>query len=69
MEEVYKNSKGFWGMSSGLKYTKDEVKEVNGSYWKESRGGPFPQYPAQGDSVDSVDLQRGKGVVKGKKGL
>lgn len=34
MEQVYKNKNGFWGMSSGLKYSKDEVHEAHpGCYW------------------------------------
>jgi hypothetical protein len=34
MEQVYKNKNGFWGMSSGLKYTREEVQEVHpGCYW------------------------------------
>jgi len=34
MEQVYKNKNGFWGMSSGLKYTSEEVHETHpGCYW------------------------------------
>lgn len=33
MEEVYKTGSHYFGMSSGLQYTKDEVEEKNGQYW------------------------------------
>lgn len=33
MEQVYKKGSKFFGMSSGLQYTKDEVGEVNGDFW------------------------------------
>lgn len=33
MEEVYKKGSRYFGMASGLSYSKDEVQEVNGAYW------------------------------------
>jgi hypothetical protein len=33
MEEVYKKGSKYFGMSSGLMYSSEEVQEVNGSYW------------------------------------
>jgi hypothetical protein len=33
MEQVYKKGSKYFGMSSGLMYTKEEVGEVNGDYW------------------------------------
>lgn len=88
MEAVYKKGSKFFGMTSGLMYTPDEVHETHdGCYWHEhgvgmpvievgelegkdtrTHGG-FPQYPSQGKEHHSTDIEQGKGVVRGKKGL